>query len=87
LGRNRCYAELKILGSGGGGAWLVVVSYRFSGTDEPSPLFESVLIFENNFDSLGRVKWYHFCKEQCAPCCEGAMRAIVSSMSPHVLPR
>jgi hypothetical protein len=35
---------------GGGGAWLVVVSYRFSGTVELGPLFESVLIFENYFE-------------------------------------
>jgi hypothetical protein len=50
-GKNRCYAERKILGSGGSGAWLVVVSNRFSGTAEPNPLFESILIFENNFKS------------------------------------
>jgi hypothetical protein len=40
------------MSSGGGGAWLVVVvSYRFSATAEPSPLFESNLIFESNIES------------------------------------
>jgi hypothetical protein len=39
------------VGSGGGGAWLLQVSYRFSGTAEPNLLLESISIFENNFES------------------------------------
>jgi hypothetical protein len=35
--------------------WLVVVSYIFSGTAEPNPLFESILFFENNFESIQKT--------------------------------
>jgi hypothetical protein len=30
---------------------LLKVTYRFSGTAEPNLFFESILIFENNFES------------------------------------
>ena len=76
--------------------------YHFSGRAEPSFLFESILTFQKNFESspkklareflpgsLGRVRWYYFCEAKRAIAslgCQGAMRAIASSISLCVSP-
>jgi hypothetical protein len=33
---------------------VVVACYRFSGTAEPNPLFESIQPFENNYESTSK---------------------------------
>jgi hypothetical protein len=76
------YAELQIMGFGGGGVCGSGVLPPF----EPSPYFESIWPIENNFESSPQtLSWVETFLFTIGPIgLRGAMRAIASSMSPNV---